>query len=103
MAERRPGPIFAAVSYLRAKLREDVYAGIIRKFSQWTERKSAFGPWPRLSYVDFEAYQALVFDKSAVALAMLRDLLGEDVFFKGLRSFIAAYKYKLARTSGRFS
>ena len=93
---------FAAVSYLRAKLGEDVYAGIIRKFSQWTERKSRFGAitlGSRLSYVDFEAYQALVYDKSAVALAMLRDLLGEDVFFKGLRSFIAAYKYKLARTS----
>ncbi len=93
---------FAAVSYLRAKLGEDAYAGIIKKFSQWTERKSRFGAitlGSRLSYLDFEAYQALVYDKSAVVLAMLRDLLGEDVFFEGLRTFIATYKYKLARTT----
>jgi hypothetical protein len=93
---------FAAVSYLRAKLGEAVYAGIIKKFSQWTERKSRFGAvtlGSRLSYLDFEAYQALVYDKSAVALAMLRDLLGEDVFFKGLRTFIETYKFKPARTA----
>jgi len=93
---------FAAVSYLRAKLGEDVYAGIIKKFSQWTERKSRFGAitlGSRLSYLDFEAYQALVYDKSAVALAMLRDLLGEDVFFRGLRTFIMTYKFKPARTA----
>jgi len=93
---------FAAVSYLRAKMGEDVYAGIIKKFSQWTERTSRFGAitlGSRLSYLDFEAYQALVYDKSAVALAMLRDLLGEDVFFKGLRTFIETYKFKLARTA----
>jgi aminopeptidase N len=93
---------FAAVSYLRAKFGEDAYAGIIKRFSQWTERTSRFGAvtlGSRLSYLDFEAYQALVYDKSAVALAMLRDLLGEDVFFKGLRTFIATYKYKLTRTA----
>lgn len=93
---------FAAVSYLRAKMGEDVYAGIIKKFSQWTERKSRFGAitlGSRLSYLDFEAYQALVYDKSAVVLAMLRDLLGEDVFFKGLRTFIETYKFKLVRTA----
>lgn len=93
---------FAAVSYLRAKMGEDVYAGIIKKFSQWTERTSRFGAitlGSRLSYLDFEAYQALVYDKSAVVLAMLRDLLGEDVFFKGLRTFIETYKFKLVRTA----
>jgi aminopeptidase N len=93
---------FAAVSYLRAKMGEDVYAGIIKKFSRWTERKSRFGAvtlGSRLSYLDFEAYQALVYDKAAVALTMLRDLLGEDVFFEGLRTFIATYKFKLVRTA----
>jgi hypothetical protein len=93
---------FAAVSYLRAKMGESVYAGIIMKFSRWTERKSRYGAitlGSRLSYLDFEAYQALVYDKSAVVLAMLRDLLGEDVFFKGLRTFIETYKFKLVRTA----
>jgi len=93
---------FAAVQYLRAKLGERVYAGLIKKFSQWTERKSKWGPitlGSRLSYLDFTAYQAIIYDKSAVALNMLSDLLGEESFFKGLRGFFEKYKYRSARTA----
>jgi hypothetical protein len=93
---------FAAISYLRAKLGEDAAAGILKRFSQWTERKSRFGAitlGSRLSYLDFEAYQAIVYDKTAVALVMLRDLLGEEVFFRGLRAFFETNKFKTARTA----
>jgi hypothetical protein len=93
---------FAAVEYLRSKLGERVYAGILKRFAQWTEKKSVFGPITlggRLSYLDFEAYQAIVYDKSALVLALLRDWIGEDAFLKGLREFFKAYTYKEARTS----
>jgi aminopeptidase N len=93
---------FAAVQYLKAKLGERTFAGLIRRFSQWTERKSKWGPitlGSRLSYLDFDAYQAIVYNKSAVALNMLLDLLGEEVFFKGLREFFEKYKYRSARTN----
>ncbi len=93
---------FAAVSYLRKKYGERAFASILRKFSRWTEKKSFRGPilmGSRLSYFDFSAYQAIVYNKSALALFMLQDMLGEDVFLAGLRSFFEENKYRPARTA----
>ncbi len=93
---------FAAVYYLKTKLGDRVFLSILKKFSQWTDKKSVFGPitlGSRLSYLDFKAFQAIVYNKTAVALNMLRDLLGDDTFFKGLRRFYETYKYREARTA----
>ena len=93
---------FAAVRYLKSRLGPEVYDAALRKFVRWTEKKSKWGPinlGSRLSYIDFEAYQALVYDKAAVVMALLNDLLGEETFFRGLREFFAAFKFKTARTS----
>ena len=93
---------FAAVRYLRAKLGEDVGHIIRARFVQWTERKSQDGAitlGSRLSSLDFEAYQAILYDKAALALEMLCDLVGEEAFFRGLRSFFSASKFKPVRTA----
>jgi hypothetical protein len=93
---------FAAVRYLKSRLGPDAHASALKKFARWTTRKAKWGPillGSRLSYLDFDAYQALVYDKSALVLEMLADLLGEETFFKGLQEFFAAYKYKAARTA----
>jgi hypothetical protein len=92
---------FAAASYLRAKYGERAYAAIVGKFAKWVEKKSFKGPialGSRLSYFDFEAYQAIIYDKAALALFMLQDVLGPDVFFSGLKEFFAKFKYTAART-----
>jgi len=92
---------FAAASYLRRKHGEGAFASILRKFSRWTAKKSFRGPitmGSRLSYFDFDAYQAIVYDKAALALFMLQDLLGRDVFEAGLRSFFERHKFRAART-----
>jgi len=92
---------FSAVRYLKAKLGDDVYVAALRKFTRWTEKKSKWGPidmGSRLSYLDFDAYQAVVYDKSALVLVLLMDLVGEETFFRGLREFFAAFKFKTART-----
>jgi hypothetical protein len=92
---------FAAASFLRTKYGEKAYASILKKFSQWTEKKSAKGPisiGSRLSFFDYDAYQAVVYDKAALVLFMLQDLLGGDVFFSGLKEFFNKYKYGPART-----
>jgi hypothetical protein len=93
---------FAAASYLRRKYGPGAYAVILKKFSRWTEKKSFRGPvamGSRLSYFDYPAYQAIVYNKAALALFMLQDLLGPDVFEAGLRSFFETYKFRAARTS----
>ena len=92
---------FASASYIRTKYGEKAYASILKKFSQWTEKKSVKGPiaiGSRLSFFDYDAYQAVIYDKAALVLFMLQDLLGDEVFFSGLREFFSKYKYGPART-----
>lgn len=92
---------FASASYLRNRYGERAYSSILKKFAQWTEKKSHKGPisiGSRLSFFDFDAYQAVVYDKAALAMFMLQDLLGHDVFFTGLKEFFGKFKYSAART-----
>jgi len=92
---------FSAVLYLEKKYGKKETEKIIKKFSRWTKRKSEVGPiilGYRLGHVDYEAYQAIVYDKAALALFLLRDLLGEKVFFEGLRYFYQQNMFKAVRT-----
>jgi Peptidase family M1 domain len=92
---------YAAASYLRNKHGERAYAAILRKFARWTEKKSRRGPiimGSRLSYDDFAAYQSIVYNKAALALFMLQDMLGRETFEAGLRAFFERHKFGAART-----
>jgi hypothetical protein len=93
---------YAAASYLRNKNGEKTYTAILKKFARWTEKKSNRGPiimGSRLSYHDLIAYQAIVYDKAALALFMLEDLLGRETFEAGLRAFFDKWKFQAARTA----
>ncbi len=95
---------YAALLYLQERYGESAFTEILQKFSQWTERKADWGPitlGSRLSYTDFEAFQAIVYDKAALVLNLLRDLLGDEAFFAGLKGFFRAHKYAAAST-GQF-
>lgn len=95
---------YASVLYLQERYGEGVLPDIFKMFSKWTEKKGKWGPitlGSRLSYTDFEAYQAIVYDKTALVLNMLRDLLGDEFFFTGLKEFFKTYKYSTAST-GQF-
>jgi aminopeptidase N len=92
---------FAATSYLRRTYGETSFAAILKKFARWTEKKSFRGPivlGSRLSYYDFQAYQSIVYNKAAMALFMLQDLLGRETFEAGLRAFFEKFKFRAART-----
>ncbi len=92
---------FAAARYIRERQGERAYLAILKRFAQYSKRYSDYGPitlGSRISYLDFNAYQAVIYDKSAVALQMLSDLVGEDVFFRGLREFQQSFRFRSART-----
>jgi len=96
---------FASVLYLREKYGEGTYSQIMKQFSSWTRKKSEWGAimmGSRISYGDFEAYQAIVYNKAALVLNMLKDLLGEDVFFRALHEFFDRHKYSAARSRDFF-
>lgn len=93
---------FATALYLRSKYGEEAFSRILKRFASWTEKKSRFGPitlGSRLSYLDFEAYQAIIYNKSALVLNMLHDLLGDEVFFKGMREFQSQRRFSAAVTN----
>jgi aminopeptidase N len=95
---------YSSVLYLQAGHEGGAFSSILKKFSRWTRKKARWGPitlGSRLSVLDFEAYQAIVYDKTSLVLNMLRDLLGDELFFAGLREFFDRYRYS-ATTTGHF-
>jgi len=96
---------FAAVLYLKDKYGETILPYILKKFSNWTRKKAKWGSitmGSRISHFDYEAYQAIIYDKTSLILNMLKDYLGEDLFFKGFREFFSRHKYSAARSNDLF-
>jgi hypothetical protein len=89
-AERRRGP--------------DVFANIIRTMNRWAVSMSPQGPvflGYRLGHLqgDSRIFRALVYNKGAMVLHMLRRLVGDDVFFAALRRFYTAHPFTKAGTA----
>jgi hypothetical protein len=93
---------FSAVLYLSEKHGKEVLEPIFGKLSHWTKKMSKWGPitlGARLALHDPMAFQTLVYNKTALALNMLKDLLGEEIFFIGLKDFYLRHKFGTASTS----
>lgn len=92
---------FAALSFIRYKYGEKAFLQAIKKFASWVEKKSKMGSitlGSRLSFYDYDAYQAIIYNKAALVLFILEELLGQDVFNTGLKLFFEKYFTSSART-----
>src|SRR3954454_13862676 len=81
----------------------DQFAAVLRQMRKWAIDSSPQGPvylGYRLGHIkaDGKVFRALVYNKGAMVLHMLRRLLGDDAFFAGLREFYATWRYKKAGT-----
>jgi len=93
---------FAALYAQRAR-GDRVFADMLRQFRRWSISESDQGPvhlGSRLGHVKSEprVFRALVYNKGAAVLHMLRRLLGDEVFFRGLRKFYMDRRYQKAGT-----
>ena len=75
----------------------------MRQMRRWAMNESDQGPISlgyRLGHIksDGRIYRALVYNKSASVLHMLRRLIGDDAFFAGLRRFYAASRFRKVGT-----
>ena len=91
---------FAAL-YVRRTQGDDAFREIMTTVGDWAMRESAQGPiylGYRLGHVrnDTRTFRALVYDKGAAVLHMLRRLVGDDTFFLGVRGFYAEWRYRKA-------
>jgi len=93
---------FAAL-YAERERGADQFASVMRQMRRTAIEASPQGPvylGYRLGHIkaDGKVFRALVYNKGAVALHMLRRLVGDDAFFAGLRDFYATWRYKKAGT-----
>ena len=76
---------------------------VLRQMRRWAIEMSPQGPvylGYRLGHLRSEGrvFRALVYNKGAMALHMLRRLMGDEAFFAGLRDFYSTWRYKKAGT-----
>ncbi len=93
---------FAAL-YARERRGEPAFRELLRQFRRWTLDQSDQGPiWLgyRLGHLknDSRIFRAVLYNKSAGVLHMLRRLIGDDAFFRGMRRFYADNRFKKAGT-----
>jgi hypothetical protein len=93
---------FAAL-YARERRGDAVFRSALRNLRKWAMEHSDQGPISlgyRLGHVRNEprVFRAVVYNKGAAVLHMLRRLIGDEAFFKGLRRFYTANRYRKAGT-----
>jgi hypothetical protein len=93
---------FAAL-YAEHQRGPQVFAGLLRELAQWTVETSDQGPvylGYRLGHVkgDGRIFRALVYNKGAAVLHMLRRMLGDEVFFASIRRFYTDHRFAKAGT-----
>jgi len=93
---------FAAL-YAARDRGDDVFRGMLRQMRRWAIDQSDQGPvylGYRLGHIKGEGrvFRALVYNKGAMILHMLRRLVGDEKFFEGLRQFYGTWKFRKAGT-----
>jgi aminopeptidase N len=76
---------------------------MLRQFRRWAIAESEEGPislGSRLGHIknDRRVFRALVYNKGAAVLHMLRRLIGDEAFFSGVRRFYTEQKFKKSGT-----
>jgi hypothetical protein len=94
---------FAAL-YARQARGERVFRDMLRQFNRWAIAESDEGPVSlgyRLGQIKAQprVFRAIVYNKGAAVLHMLRRLVGEDTFFAALRRFYQEHKFRTSDTA----
>jgi hypothetical protein len=94
---------YFAAMYAEHIKKGSVFRQVIAQLARWTLDRSDQGPvylGYRLGHIrnDGRVFRALVYNKGALTLHMLRKLIGDDAFFRGLRRFYATWRFKKAGT-----
>jgi hypothetical protein len=91
---------FAALYANRAR-GAGTFDAVMRRFRQWSMDTVGEGPiylGYRVGHIrnSSRMFRAVVYNKSAAVLHMLRRLMGDDAFFAGLRRFYSTWRFRKA-------
>jgi hypothetical protein len=94
---------YSAVLWALHSEGEDAFREMLDQMAHWARRYDGEGPihlGRRLGHLkgDPRIRRAIVYDKGALALHMLRRLLGDGAFFKAARTFMERHRYGRATT-----
>ena len=90
---------FSILCYLKNKISDKNFKRIIKKVKKWIYKYKNIGPviyGTRIIKLEnnYEAYQTIVYNKSALIFLMLYDMLGEKDFLNRLHSILNKFKFK---------
>jgi hypothetical protein len=90
---------YFATMYAQHYRGDDVFENVLRQMRKWAMDESDQGPvylGYRIGHIknDSRAFRAIVYNKGATVLHMLRRLLGDEVFFRGLRRFYTDSRFR---------
>jgi hypothetical protein len=93
---------FAAL-YARERRGEGAFRDVLRHLRRWAMAESDQGPvylGYRLGHIrgDSRVFRAIVYNKGASVLHMLRRIIGDDAFFRGLRRYYNENRFDKAGT-----
>ena len=94
---------YAAALWTRQSRGEGAFRDVLSRLARWAIRHDAEGPIHlgyRVGHLrgDAQAYRAVVYDKAAYVLHMLRAVVGDRAFFQGLKAYQEAHRYAKAGT-----
>ena len=78
---------------------DDVFQGVLKRMRRWAINESDQGSVHlgyRVGHIknDGRAFRAVIYNKAAMVLHMLRLMLGDDVFFNGVRRFYLSSRFR---------
>jgi len=92
---------YFAVLYAEHQKGPQVFNSLLRQLTKWAEDTSDQGPvylGYRLGYLKGagRTFRALVYNKAAIVVHMLRRMLGDETFFNALRRFYTEHRFEKA-------
>jgi aminopeptidase N len=94
---------YAAALWIGHSLGEDAFRSLIGRMADWAERRSGEGPihlGHRLGHIqgDRQTFRAVVYDKGALVLHMLRGIVGDAAFRQALTTVQSKYRFQKTGT-----
>jgi hypothetical protein len=94
---------YMAALFARDRRGEGTFRDILKQFRRWSLEQSAEGPvylGYRLGHIKGEPriFRALVYNKGAAVLHMLRRLVGDEAFFRGVQRYYRENRFRKAGT-----
>ena len=94
---------YSAALWVREMSGENAFRSMLDRMGRWAFTHDAAGPihlGQRLGILrgDPRVFRAVVYDKGAWVLHMLRGVVGDEAFFRGARTFLEAHRFAKAGT-----